>query len=43
MLRKAAKTEAAKVPRSYVGSVKAAPSEFSPWAFLALHLVQLIF
>ncbi len=43
MLRKAAKTEAAKVPRSYVGSVKAAPSEFSPWALLALHLVQLIF
>jgi len=39
--RKAAKTEAAKVPRSYVGSVKAAPSESSPWALLALHLVQI--
>jgi hypothetical protein len=39
--RKAAKTEAAKVPRSYVGSVKAAPSESSPWTLLALHLVQI--
>jgi len=37
---KAAKTEAAKVPRSYVGSVKAAPSETSPWALLALRLVH---
>jgi hypothetical protein len=39
--KEAAKTGAAKVvPSSYAGSVKAAPSESSPWAFEILRLVH---